>query len=78
MIVSLLIGSRSSKQPLMEFIDRVDVLAEQAGNDGGQLAAQASGVEDVTAQALQALLEEAADALEPADQITELHDLMWG
>ncbi len=73
---------------LTEYVDQINAAAEQAGQRALQLSAEGVLGADVTPQQLQAGLErgleeiriplqESVDAIEPPDQVADLHSLLW-
>lgn len=85
----LLCGCGGDEMSLTDYVARVNAIAERAGQRGAELIAEGAQVEDFTPQHLQAGLERGlreiriplqaeADAIEPPEQVAELHRLMWG
>jgi hypothetical protein len=82
-------GGDGDEMSLTDYVDRVNAIAERASQQGAELIAEQAQVEDFTPQHLQAGLERGlreiriplqadADAIEPPEQVAELHHLMWG
>jgi hypothetical protein len=77
-----------SEMSLTEYVDRVNTLADEAGRRGAELFTAAEDVEHYTPQILQSGLErglrevrvplqEGMDAIDPPEQVADLHHLMW-
>jgi hypothetical protein len=78
----------SDEISLTEYVDLVNDAAAQAGDTAEQLTEQGVLTEDLTPQDLEAGIErgieeiriplqESADAVDPPEQVAELHTLMW-
>jgi hypothetical protein len=87
-VTLLLWGCGDGDMSLAEYVKRVNAMADQASQQGEELFAEAAQITDFTPQHLQAGLErglreirvplqEAADAIEPPEQVASLHHLMW-
>jgi hypothetical protein len=87
-VTLLLWGCGDGDMSLTEYVKRVNAMADQASQQGEELFAEAAQITDFTPQHLQAGLErglreirvplqEAADAIEPPEQVASLHHLMW-
>ncbi len=81
-------GCGDGEMSLTEYVERVNAIAERASQQGAELITEAAQIADFTPQHLQASLErglreirvplqEAADSIEPPEQVTDLHYLMW-
>ncbi len=87
--VTLLFGGcGGGEMSLTEYVERINAVAEQASQKGAELLSEASQITDFTPQILQAGLErglreiriplqEGVDAIEPPDQVADLHYLLW-
>lgn len=87
-LVPFLDGCSGGAVSLTEYVDQINAAAEPASQRGAELIAEAEAVTDFTPQVLQAgldrglqeiriPLQEAVEDIDPPDQISELHDLMW-
>jgi hypothetical protein len=83
-----LFGCSGGEVSLTEYVDQINAAAEPASRRGAELIAEAEAVTDFTPQLLQTgldrglqeiriPLQEAVEDIDPPDQISELHDLMW-
>jgi hypothetical protein len=83
----LLCSCGASEMSLTEYTERINAAEIRASQQGGALAAEAGEVVDFTPQDLQAVLEqarvirievdEAVDQIEPPEQISDLHNLVF-
>ena len=74
---------------LTEYVERVNEAAAEAGESGAELLERAEAITDFSPrdmadglefglERIRRPLQEAVDAIEPPQQIADLHDLMWG
>jgi hypothetical protein len=87
-VALLLCGCGGGEMSLTDYVERVNAIAGRASQLGAELVAEGTRVTDFNPQILQAGLErglreirvplqEAADAIEPPEQVADLHYLMW-
>jgi len=86
-LVLLLCGCGGSEMSLTEYTERINAAEIRASQQGEALAAEAEEVVDFTPQDLQAVLEqarvirievdEAVDQIEPPEQISDIHNLIF-
>ena len=87
-VTLLLWGCGDGDMSLTEYVERVNAMADRASQQGEELFAEAAQITEFTPQHLQGGLErglreirvplqEAADAIEPPEQVASLHHLMW-
>jgi hypothetical protein len=85
----LLWGCSGGEPSLTEYVEHMNDLAGQASQRGGELFTDAAEVTDFTPQIVAAGLErglreiriplqEGVDAIEPPEQVADLHHRMWG
>jgi hypothetical protein len=87
--IALLLGACGEDElSLTEYVDQINVAAREASARGAELIEGTQHIADFTPQdvtsthgtALREVrrpLQEAADAIEPPDQVEDLHDLLW-
>lgn len=87
-VVILATACGGGEMSLTEYVDQVNIAAGQASQRGSELLAEAERAAEITPQILQQGLERglmeiriplqaAVDAMEPPEQVAELHHLMW-
>jgi hypothetical protein len=87
-VTLLLWGCGDGDMSLTEYVERVNAMADRASQQGEELFAETAQITDFTPQLLETGLErglreirvplqEAADAIEPPEQVASLHHLMW-
>jgi hypothetical protein len=85
----LLLGACGGEMSLTEYVERMNSVADEAGRKGEELFSEADLLIEFTPQILQGGLErglreiriplqEGVDAIDPPEQVADLHNLMWG